>query len=349
MQKIITQNLSNFLRNKINYSTKVKIISILKFHSFVINFLMFLFSKKSRDINAKKILIELNTGLIGRYLLPFINAFIQKGYKVDFSYNYFFFSQLNNYGKYIFDRSNLVFKPKRQDYNYIFSNYKSGKNTILLSFDYFSTYKEDGIVYPFPINPVLIKNKIPITKGSKCKNNFIFFAGNFKTYTSNELLDKFSIIPRKDIIEKLHEISLDNHSIKIIDVKVEPIPIEKWYHELSRATFFVCPPGNYMPFCHHLKEAMSLGVIPIIEYSDLLFPHLEHNVNCINYNSIKDFEIKIQSILSMDDQKINWMSENCLDYYQNYMSDDSFIDKVVTTKKNKIYFNAGWLSVMLKK
>jgi hypothetical protein len=31
------------------------------------------------------------------------------------------------------------------------------------------------------------------------------------------------------------------------------------------------------------------------------------------------------------------------------MSDDSFVDKVVTTKKNKIYFNAGWLSVMLKK
>ena len=60
MQKIITQNLSNFLRNKINYSTKVKIISVLKFHSFVINFFMFLFSKKSRDINDKKILIELN-------------------------------------------------------------------------------------------------------------------------------------------------------------------------------------------------------------------------------------------------------------------------------------------------
>ena len=95
-----------------------------------------------------------------------------------------------------------------------------------------------------------------------------------------------------------------------------------------------------MPLCHHLVESMILGTIPITPYGNLLFPKLEHNKNSFLFKNYSELYTSIKKILTMNDNEVNEMKKEVLDYYDKNLSPLSFLNNFQTLKLPiNIYMN----------
>jgi hypothetical protein len=108
-----------------------------------------------------------------------------------------------------------------------------------------------------------------------------------------------------------------------------------WLPYLSKADFFICPPGYSMPMCHNVVEAMAVGAIPIINYPEWFNPDLRHMENCIIFDDKKDLIKKLESALELDQQKISEMRNHAIDYYENHLNPRKFISNVESRQENK--------------
>lgn len=121
------------------------------------------------------------------------------------------------------------------------------------------------------------------------------------------------------------------NNIVISEVRTEK---EDWLKILSKADFFICPPGVRMPWSHNCVEAMSVGAIPILQYSDLFFPHLENMKNCLSYTSYEELKIAIEKALAMEQSEVEIMRKNVLSYFNDYLSMDSVAQKIKVFSKS---------------
>jgi len=171
----------------------------------------------------------------------------------------------------------------------------------------------------------------------------IVISGNFeeKIYSSNAINSNFKVLNRWEIYNEivkhpnLVEITgseLMNYfgSKHFIDKFVlmkwqnGAIPTEKWRFYLSTSKFMFCAPGMTMPLCHNVLEAISVGVIPIINYQNWLNPSMEDKVNCLIYNNQDDIQKVIDFALQMEDSVVLQMSNNVKKYYDLYYSKYDF-------------------------
>ena len=102
------------------------------------------------------------------------------------------------------------------------------------------------------------------------------------------------------------------------------IPSEEWRHYLSSANFLFCAPGMTMPMCHNVIEAMSVGVVPIINYQNWLNPSLIDGKNSLLYNSEESIHQVINRALQMNDSEYLVVQKNVIAYYESYYKDYDF-------------------------
>jgi hypothetical protein len=72
---------------------------------------------------------------------------------------------------------------------------------------------------------------------------------------------------------------------------------------------------------------MAVGTIPLIGYPEWFFPPLEHKKNAIVYDGKEDLIRKFNEVLNMSPDEIKKMREHVVDYYEQYLSAESFIRK----------------------
>jgi glycosyltransferase involved in cell wall biosynthesis len=106
---------------------------------------------------------------------------------------------------------------------------------------------------------------------------------------------------------------------------------------LKSSDFFIAPPGFEMPFCHNLFEALSCGVIPILQYNDILFPALSNETDCLSFTNLEELHSCIAKALSMEDKEISVMKENVLKYYNQYVNPLNFIKLISERPLDEVY------------
>jgi hypothetical protein len=87
----------------------------------------------------------------------------------------------------------------------------------------------------------------------------------------------------------------------------------------------MCFSGTDLPMCHNVIESMSVGTIPILSYADWFFPSLEHKKNAIIYSGAVDLISKIKEVLAMNQETMDEMRRNVMDYYDQYLSQENLI------------------------
>nr|WP_294925824.1 ATPase [uncultured Flavobacterium sp.] len=175
------------------------------------------------------------------------------------------------------------------------------------------------------------------------KNIGILMSGNLeeKIYSTNVITDNFGMLNRWKIYQEVlkhnqllsitgDELIQDLHTGRFKDNFVlmkwqsGAISTEKWRYYLSSAHFIFCAPGMTMPMCHNVLEAMSVGVIPILNYPHWLNPSLKDNFNCLAYQGVSDIKFIIDKALSMSvDEKLE-IAKNVIEYYKKYYNNYVF-------------------------
>lgn len=99
---------------------------------------------------------------------------------------------------------------------------------------------------------------------------------------------------------------------------------EKYFDFLSKADFFICPPGWRIPHSHNLIEAMSVGTIPITNYHGYMQPRLTPDYDCLTFSTIDDLKIAVAKALNMQTADIQRLRSNVLRYYDEYLEPKKF-------------------------
>ncbi|MCP2029160.1 hypothetical protein L1276_004344 [Flavobacterium sp. HSC-32F16] len=222
-----------------------------------------------------------------------------------------------------------------------FSHHKSAD--FVVNYKYKKVYTTSDYqknVLPYIMHPF---NYLVTQTDFSSKKIGIILSGNFeeKIYNTTLIPDNFKLLNRWDIYQEViqhksvlsisgKELMEDLDSKKFSDKLVAmrwqsgAIPNQKWRYYLTAADFIFCAPGMTMPMCHNVLEAMSVGVIPILNYPHWLNPSLQDDFNCLVYQSISDIKLIVDKALSLSQELKNEMAKNVLDYYNAYYGEYLF-------------------------
>jgi hypothetical protein len=293
-----------------------------------------------------------------------------EGFHVSLQRNFSIFNELLTgevYLKYIIDEKIVSFSKKAAKGAIVFDE----SNLNPHYFEFLLTQKneqQDRFFIPITMHPIFYHRNIwnvPI-ENSKRKHS-IFMAGNFngKHYgNSNEkhfnALSRttiYGILQQKEaltVVENIDTLNriLDedvNHQCIIVNAEIYRIPVNVLRSYLNRFSFFLACPGVVMPYCHNIVEAMSVGCIPLIqkEYALMMHPPLTHKVNAVFFNSEDDLMETIHEIYSMNEAEIEVMSNQVKTYYNNHLTPNAVINKMIASPFKTFYLLAEQTSVGL--
>ncbi len=240
-------------------------------------------------------------------------------------------------------------------------------HTVRLSYGYHLAYEYKDIIKsgqvdciaPYPAYPMQYKyysnpSFLPALRKSN-RTMKMFFAGDTSEirYANAKVEKCFKVLPRLEVIKYILSnfknskklqgdsgklilkqlLSLNDYINEIIISQVKTQE-EDWLKILSKTDFFICTPGERMPWSHNCVEAMSVGAIPILEYGDLLYPALENSKNCLSFTDREGLQKAIERALAMEPSEIQDMRQNVLDYYDKNLSADSILNKIKTFSKS---------------
>ncbi len=229
-------------------------------------------------------------------------------------------------------------KPK------IYRLFSHQRNTdFQVNFNYKKVYTTDGYVkeaVPYIMHP---RNYMIAKPELLEKQVGIVMSGNFeaKIYDSDTITKNFQLLNRWQIYNEIikHkavvtitgtefkeqlESSIFKNSFVVMKWQQGAIPSEEWRHYLSSAKFLFCAPGMTMPMCHNVIEAMSVGVVPIINYQNWLNPSLIDGKNALLYNSEESIHQVINRALQMSQQEYKQLQNNVVEYYKTFYQEYNF-------------------------
>lgn len=358
-----------------------KIIEFIRYCKyFSLNIIQYF--KLSKNNGRKKVYFDISENFYKRYLHTFVYFFYLNDFQIFFRVRFKFIGDVH-WGireilKYNPNIRLCLFK-KEADISIVDNISKKDKNSLLMTPDYFKRNNEVTSYYiPMTMYHTnyfnnIYKNKEDCAfKGNRRIK--VFFAGNLEDsgYNNNVhvFYKNFNISNRLDIIHFVSEkfngkiIIPDSYNdlskllkreneidILLVDRKKFSIPVDRFLDILSEASFFLGAPGIVMPLCHNIIEAMCVGAVPILEYSNSFIPPLEGGVNCISFRGLSDLEEKINDVLGMDETGISDIRKKTIKYYHDYLSPASVIGHIEKNRYNleKLFLNAEHLSVDLIK
>jgi len=318
---------------------------------------------RASAINKKTVAFDVEDNRFTRHLYNFIIFFIQSGYKVYVKKRVSFIGNLQDYSKNLLETRNLFFVDQLPSNIPLKFTSVEKKGFVNLRDDYLSIKKteNESLTYPFSMHPMIYKDHLDdeieeLRKSTKKIR--VFFAGaiepeyehgNFKELF--KIIDRYTLFraivqhysPEYVIIIKTEEglkiFEKSDYLNKIIMMKspgaVHWVYWDKWYRLLAKADFFLALPGIKIPLCHNLIEAMSLGVIPILQYYDFLAHPLENNVNCIMFKTKDELYEKIDEIKTLGNSEIKKLREGVINYYETYLKPEKFINQIEKKVRDK--------------
>jgi len=257
------------------------------------------------------------------------------------------------------------------------------RKSIHINFDVFgegASASEADLFFPIMFHPNFLTETVLHDIGSCTLNTDrkirVFFAGNIDeaTYNKKRTADVFKIHTRYEIIQFVREhfsadelyepkslsdlkegIAASAFSQKIVlcDTERFKIPQDEWFEILSKADFFLSPPGVLQPYCHNTVEAMAVGTIPILQYPNIYKPALQDRFNAVVFSDLPDLERQLKNLLlRKDDGKENTMHEQAKLYYERYLSPSAFKNQLIKflegpRKQTELYVCQNALSVLL--
>jgi hypothetical protein len=292
----------------------------------------------------------------GRYSFIICQMVKFSGFKIIIRLDYNFFFSLMPYKRMLLAQEYLKVRNIAVETSSIQlrgKNFKKKSIELVYGYKLFRN-KIDAYYLPYTLHPRFYQTYDENTNFQAYRETErkirILFAGNFerKAYsrpilkedfegiiTRVEVLDhiraKYSedarIIysPTKEHLYNLLETTPIVNNFIIIEVKT---PQENWLRILSKGDFYLCLPGGAMPLSHNAFESMAVGTIPILQYNDLFYPHLEHLKNCIAYSSYDTLEKAIELALSMDKQDLLLMKQQVMQYYDEYLATEQTINRI---------------------
>jgi hypothetical protein len=196
--------------------------------------------------------------------------------------------------------------------------------------------------------------------------NAAIFVGNCddKSYQQIERDNLFSVINRVELINSLKKIKetrevvritdLENpvqNTINLVETKLLYIPPQRFRAIIANYRFFICAPGVFMPLCHNLIEALSVGVIPIIQksYAKLMTPGLQDGKNALIFSCRSEFEVCWRRIFTYSEPELQKMSEEAMKYYNTFLTPSSVVSSISSSETSEIFLLAGQKSVDLRR
>jgi hypothetical protein len=310
---------------------------------------------------------------MGRYAYMTLNAFSRAGYNVYFykKIDLMGFIKLGFYGRFIYFIKNLKIvsklPPNSEEIIYAFDS--THEDLLKMKWQklvYVNVLKPpacsmgETIWIPYYFHPHMYRleqyHKIESLRNKKRRLK-IFFGGNASRtyYTNPNPSNNYGQLTRQEGIDALLEMSKDVQRVEYLgdflrilksnDYRNQCWILEtnrcgnteftQWFEIVASADFFMCFSGTDLPMCHNSIEAMAVGTIPILSYSDWFFPPLEHKKNAIIYSGKEDLRMKIQEVLSMGKKEIETMRRNVVSYYDQYLSNESFIRNFERNEEEK--------------
>jgi glycosyltransferase involved in cell wall biosynthesis len=348
------------------FSSKKKKYTLSQYKS--LSFLYYYFQlnrfQNKKTSSPKKVLFDLHDGTPDRYLYSLIAFFAFNNYSIFLKANYNFLATCNGlYLENIFRHLGINKLKKTNnlsEFNLIITD--CNKNSYKIQTGIIELKNPLGtnqIQMPFSMHPTIyIGNKITSIqmlenyldeKRKSIKKLRLLFAGNynnplyknlknnFPSYLNRNELINFIISKRKSKIEnKIPDISTP-YKNKFILIHRDNATFQQyqWLNTLSKSDFFLCPPGFEMPFSHNLIEAMACGVIPVLEYGNLLSPPLKDMENCILFKGKEELIAKIDIIFNLNDEIIQKLRKNVIEYYHLHLSPKNFLKKIEAETKQK--------------
>lgn len=339
----------NFFIKSIKYIVKHFLYTIIYFY------------KTNSDIKIKnheqyaKVILDENimTEDRGRYFYILIKYLMGAGFKVIIYTEKSFFLKMNRYSKLLLNE-NLIFQKRKIQSTNTISIEKLNHFYKQIKFDYSNKkyLKNIDFVAPYPMHPNQVRKYVPsFIKKLRTSNRpiKIFFAGNIdeRMYSRKALEVEYNIITRYECINFIINTFQNKHLLELItkrdklysllttEIKYTKIVISNvkteekdWLKFLSISDFFIALPGVEHPWCHNSIEAMAVGTIPILQYSNLFDPPLQPMVNCLYYSNVDELGKMIHLALNMEEAQINVMRENVITYFENYLSPATIINKL---------------------
>jgi hypothetical protein len=339
---------------------RVRLIWVLLKNLLTIHIILIFKAGYQRNTGKGVLYLDLHNFFLERVYAHLIYAFKEENYTILIKYNPEFLANLTEYGVWIvsLDRVQLTFTEPIVSQNLIYMfdhDYPNSKFNfrVKISDEVLSeeARRHPDKFLPFPMIPRLyyegLHKEIHSLRFFQKKLK-VFFSGNFnRDQYDNPIFEKyFNKLSRIALLEAIKdnltsdEIILTNDLTEAIsDVYINKIVIsawsrislnqksikgrienKDWLKTLSGADFLLACPGFVQPMCHNLIEAMSVGVVPILEHPEFLNPPLEHKVNAIIFSGASDLCEKLREVLMMDPIQIRSMQQNVISYYDQHLS-----------------------------
>lgn len=171
----------------------------------------------------------------------------------------------------------------------------------------------------------------------------VFFAGtcNDSSYTTQF---RFNILTRSAIFRFVNQnfdvVNLAQSGPRsgiVVSVTERPdqdmmkhtLRLDEYLEVVARSDFFLCMPGFRIPHSHNLIEAMSVGSIPILNYTAYVQPRLAPGRDCLAFNSLDELATVLNRALSMTEDEIVTMRTHVTDFYDRELDPTAFARRVL--------------------
>jgi Glycosyl transferases group 1 len=298
----------------------------------------------------------------GRLIFSVLHTFATAGLQVHLFDN-LADKDIDKYGKLVYSTRDVVLTREipsnPAEYLYLYDQpdevlrRHAWTKTVQVRFDMFAPFwTSNPIIMPFPMHPLqsgVTPADLAVLRPSERRMR-IFFSGDTHHYGRAWVRHPKTKLPRLQIVHAIKERLVDDlvlvHdtaalqavrqagcSRKCVITASSEVRIEfaDWLGTLAQADFFLSPPGIVMPMCHNIVEAMAVGTIPITNYPEWMDPHLEPGRNCLAFDEADDLIAALRRALAMDPAEIARMKANVIDYYEEYLRPQTFVDRVLAS------------------
>lgn len=210
-----------------------------------------------------------------------------------------------------------------------------------------SSHRENcgqSLVMPYMMHPLQYQlnqqEQLPALRKTS-RNVRVFFSGNLNPdaysnhlpgnkMTRSDIFKVLRTLPNVIFVQDSKHFSsffVKNHyfnTILINDRRTYAIPDAQWLSIVAQSDFFLAPPGYIMPMCHNAIEAMAVGTIPILNYTDWFCPMLQHGKDCIQFDDAIDLQDQFQYVLGLKSKDVEKMRHNVIGYYEHYLAPSGF-------------------------